>query len=487
MSFEQIIIEEESKQKCHTCENMYNCDICRRENQKQLSKDLSQLNDWTTDLQKMQNLTQSILQTLEQQKTQFELLYEQVKMLVMRKSESIKKQLFKYSAEFESRQNSKIYDNSLQNLLALDISQIDPFRLEFEKLNQHLELQGIQQNQIIQILDTIHLRETKNVFKFQTHSSEGQLIKNIKGYEELQKQEFNISRQIFLKGGVESFDISKDWQYLAVSQSLKQLVIWDLMTDIKLFEHKHQKQISAIRISNDKSQIYFGDESGLVSCLLLSAQISWQNQVHNKQVYYIQEIQKNQIITSSQDNRIILTDISSTYSIWIINYICPCFSGFDISENNQLIVAPNSKAFSIWNVTNGQEVTKFEYFMKENRFIQVLFSQNMNYLLVGLGQSKTVLMFDLLHPEVKLQLRKEILFRAFIYNISWCFSDKVMLVNSERCFQFRTAEDAQLIKEYLIYEPYYLLHKQEQKGERIIFSHSFKMFICKRAWCEIKQ
>ncbi|KAM3145068.1 hypothetical protein pb186bvf_002743 [Paramecium bursaria] len=282
-----------------------------------------------------------------------------------------------------------------------------------------------------------------NTIKTKFHSTESiQCSKNFTSVQGLGYQVQNIKKYLQT---VVAYDFSIQDRFLACCYN-NTIALFDMVKQQDISKIIHQRKITAIKYYEDESLNFIvGDIDGFIALYNShSLEQLQENELHRQTICQIFIKDNSKIFTSSLDNTIKLTNIIKFEILLTIIQTCSCFSGFDYSNQNNFLIAPNNLSFlSIWDGSTGQEIITKSLDFEEDQFIAIQLSSDSKQVLVNLFKLYTILLFEIKYDLKELLLIKEIELHHSVekcINFQWCLDDTSFIYFHQSSFEIRSLE-----------------------------------------------
>ncbi|KAM3140839.1 hypothetical protein pb186bvf_007066 [Paramecium bursaria] len=238
--------------------------------------------------------------------------------------------------------------------------------------------------------------------------------------------------------------LKADYQILNIQMSFDQKKIACCgESDIKLWtldgntvtlvgETNHKSIIHSVAFMDSQELLAIGDSAGYISTFdtnqILPNIVGFK--VHNSSVFYLAYRSINHIISCSDDNTIVTSNLELRQIVQKINYVYPCLSGFDYSHNYDFILAPNDKRLSLYDGPLGNELCSIDNVLQnkfQETFIQIVLSQDSSQALVSLHENRKIFHVKINIESGQMFVKHNINTQGHVQNISWCLDDRAFI------------------------------------------------------------
>ncbi|KAM3140783.1 hypothetical protein pb186bvf_007010, partial [Paramecium bursaria] len=313
------------------------------------------------------------------------------------KPKTIQNNLLEYALKV--RHTLEINVNKLiEEVNNLEDQTFDPLKIRFEYHPNYLAIQCLEQIEQLNLFIDENLKLINQVNGneeiIQFYCCEE--VKILEQFQDFQDQRFELKEQYILDYGsdenyaheeISAFQQSPNQILLACCQ-YKTITIWNLLQNIKINEITHQRFIQSITFYDDSNNFIIGDDKGVITkftSYCKKSQPSLSYQVHQASIIQMIIKLKDQIYSCSTDNSIRLSDLSQNKILLIINNCFGCQSGFEYSQKEKVIIAPNNKQqLILWDEISGKELANSNLQIQETEFISICLSDAQDKILVNL-------------------------------------------------------------------------------------------------------
>ncbi|KAM3140878.1 hypothetical protein pb186bvf_007105 [Paramecium bursaria] len=235
----------------------------------------------------------------------------------------------------------------------------------------------------------------------------------------------------FSQNGVfklQTAQISSNEQFIAIC-SENQLQLWDLISKSIFNTFSFQDEITAVNFCYNTNDLSVGNVKGIIQLIQDFKMDPINLKTHKRQINYLIYRSISKVISCSEDQTIKISDMQRVIVIYSINYICTCFSGFDFSESQNFIIAPNSGFASIWSCEQRVEKIRSQkiYDNEQIIFIQLILSQDSRKVIVNLYNLNNILILKIDLLNQRILLINTINTQSSAFNIQFCLADNTIL------------------------------------------------------------
>ncbi|KAM3131827.1 hypothetical protein pb186bvf_016077 [Paramecium bursaria] len=349
------------------------------------------------------------------------------------------KQLLNLIEDLEMNSIRLSDQEKLQNLRNSS-SQQEFYKLDDGTLDQLLKIRQCSFNKLIQDKVGQFIRT------IQQNSSE---IQQISDYFIVQEQDLHIIHESVYEVDeklIETAAISNDLQYLVQSGKQKELKVWNLQKNLITQYVQTENRPTVFKFSDDSIYLYAGTANGGI--IQFDSQNLFQQltslMIHSKIVIQLICISNIILLTSSQDNYIIKTNISLKQQLLKVlahqNTIC----SFDYDKyNNQIVSCSLDLNIKLWNGNDGTILLDKQY---ETILFQIsIYGQQK--MIFGLDLSNNILIWKLNYENKNIILQNTIQDQNGIYNFALVHDYKFILIICEKYVKVHTLS-GEYIRQY---------------------------------------